>query len=40
MCGAPWIGLILVPLMSFLCMMSMVLVLRGVGPILGNGYGI
>ena len=39
-CGAPWIGLILVPLMSFLYMMSMVLVLRGVGPILGNGYGI
>ena len=38
--GAPWIGLMLISLMSFLRMMSMVLVLRGVGPTLGNGYGI
>ena len=30
----------LVPLTSFLRMMSIVLVLRGIGPILGNGYGI
>ena len=34
------IGLILVQLMSFSGMVSMVLVLRGVGPILGNEYGI
>ena len=40
MCGASSIGLMLVPLMSFSRMMSMVLVLRGVDPILGNGYGI
>ena len=30
----------LVQLMSFSGMVSMVLVLRGVGPILGNEYGI
>ena len=30
----------LFPLMSFLRMMIMVSVLRGNGPILGNGYGI
>ena len=40
MCGVPSIGLMLVPLMSFSRMMSMVLVLRGIDPILGNGYGI
>ena len=32
--------MILFLLMSFSCMVSIALVLRGVGPILGNGYGI
>ena len=32
--------LVLILLMTFTRLVSMVLVLRGVGPILGNGYGI
>ena len=40
MCGAPLIGLVLVLLMSFSRMVIVVLVLKGVGSILSNGYGI
>ena len=32
--------MVLFLLMTFTHMVSMVLVLRGVGPILGNGYGV
>ena len=36
----PYVGLMMAPLKFFLRMVSMALVLLGVGTILGNGYGI